>query len=227
MKKYILLTAIAANLTIQTPALANSVDKFYLKTAIGLNYISTQKIEDNQLKGRLKLKSNFPVVSLGVGYEFSNLVRLEAMLDYYFQFQQKERTQSKLLSDKKYNIDIDTKISDIMISAYKGLKLTDKVVIFAGGGIGVSSIKDKSRGYIEWADGSLERLEHIKNKTIYSFAYKLSTGLEYQLENNIKLDLAYSFYNLGTNKPKKIREETFKKRNFHNHNLMLGLRFKI
>lgn len=224
MKKYILLLTI----TILTSFVfilvqANKVyanEGVYLKTSIGLNYIPKQNIKDNQLVGDLTLKQKFPVIGLGIGYELEDLWRIEMMLDYYFLFTQ---TEKSMIDNENYNININTKISDLMINIYKGIELTDKTNMFFGGGVGVSSIQDDATGYVKYDDNTYQVLEPSKGKHVYRYAYKLTVGVDYSLRDDITGEISYNYYNLGKNKS----QANIIKHSFNNHNLTLGIRFSL
>lgn len=222
MKKYILLFIMLTSFTFMLVQ-ANKVyanEGVYLKTSIGLNYIPKQKIKDNQLVGKLTLKQKFPVIGLGVGYELEDLWRVEMALDYYFLFTQ---TEKSMIENENYNININTKISDLMINIYKGIGLTDKTNMFLGGGLGVSSIQDDATGYVKYDDNTYQVLEPSKGKHIYRFAYKLTAGIDYKLKEAVTGEVSYNFYSLGKNKP----QANIINHKFNNHNLTLGVRFSL
>lgn len=222
MKKYILLLTILTSfisILVQTNKVYAN-EGMYLKAAIGLNYIPKQKIKDNQLVGSLTLKQKFPVIGLGIGYETANLWRVEMALDYYFLFTQ---TEKSMIENENYNININTKISDLMINVYKGFQLSDKANIFLGGGLGVSSIQDDATGYVKYDDNTYQVLEPSKGKHVYRFAYKLTAGLDYKLKESITSEISYNFYSLGKNKP----QANIINHKFNNHNLTLGIRFSL
>lgn len=222
MKKYILLFIMLASFAFMLVQ-ANKVyanEGVYLKTSIGLNYIPKQKIKDNQLVGKLTLKQKFPVIGLGIGYELEDLWRIEMMLDYYFLFTQ---TEKSMIENENYNININTKISDLMINVYKGFELTNKTSVFLGGGVGVSSIQDDATGYVKYDDNTYQVLEPSKGRHVYRYAYKFTLGFDYKLRDGITSELSYNFYNLGKNKP----QANIINHSFNNHNLTLGIRFSL
>lgn len=99
MKKLILI------LSILTASYSVYADEgLYLKGSMGLNHINKSHHKDSLYTGDLKLKRFFPVIGLGVGYEFANNFRVETMIDYYFLFSQGERSKidkSDLKKDKE------------------------------------------------------------------------------------------------------------------------------
>jgi len=197
----------------------------YIKTSVGMNYVNKQTISNNKLQSNLKLKQPFPVIGLGVGYEFDNNFRIETTFDYYFLFHQVEKSR---LASEVYNINFSTKISDLMLSIIRGVKLSDKANLFVGGGIGVSSIVDEATGYKKDLDSIYEILQPLQGKHVYRLAYKFTTGIDYELKSGLIGEMSYNFYNLGKNKSCKINDlDAVHKRRFTIHNLTLGIRFNI
>lgn len=217
MKKY-LITLLSCLMCLTTKVYAH--EGVYLKTSIGLNYIPKQNIKDNQLVGNLTLKQKFPVIGLGIGYQTEDLWRVEMALDYYFLFTQ---TEKSMIDDLNYNVNINTKISDLMINIYKGFELSDKTSVFFGGGVGVSSIQDDATGYFKFDDESYQVLEPTKGKHVYRYAYKLTCGIDYKLKESITGEISYNFYKLGKNKS----HLNIIQHSFNNHNLTLGVRFGL
>jgi len=230
MKKYIIEIIIASALvTVCALTIINSKDAYagepYIKASIGMNHIQKQKIKDNKLQGSLKLKQPFPVIGIGAGYEFDSNLRIETVFDYYFLFTQAEKSR---LDGDTYNINLSTKISDLMVNVTKGVELSDKVNLFIGGGVGVSSILDESTGYKQDLDSTYEILQPTQGKHVYRFAYKFTTGIDCKLRNGITSELSYNFYNLGRNKQYQSEGMgSIQSRKFLIHNLTLGLRFNI
>lgn len=203
-----------------------SENKWYLKGTTGMNYTPFQEIKENRLTGSLKLKQEFPVVGIGVGYKFDNDIRIETMFDYYFMFTQLEKSK---IDDETFNININNKISDLMISGIKDIRITKNTNFFIGGGLGVSSIYDEANGYKkdELFD-YCELLEPIKGKHIYRFAYKFTTGFDTKLRDGLIGEISYNYYNLGKSRAvANDNIEAIQSRTFIIHNLILGLRLEL
>jgi len=196
----------------------------YVKAAIGLNHINKTYHKDSLYSGELKLKRYFPVVGLGAGYEFSNDVRIETMVDYYFLFSQAERST---MGDMKFKLNLDTKISDWVVNFYKGFPINDKFKYFCGLGLGIASIQDEGTGYVS-QDGVDTVLVPAYGKHVYRFTHRLVTGIEYRLYECLYGELSYNYLLLGSNKPQKIDGvDNILKRKFKVHNITLGLRLAL
>lgn len=226
MKKHILSFIFIANFAIST-TLAD--EQLYLKTAISLNYIQQKEVKTviygEALKGNITLKRNFALLAAGIGYHFKESWRAETMLDYYPKFTQQE---TSAISGYKFNININTQITALMFNLYKDFKLNDRLSMFLGGGLGISSIKDDAKGYATGKDGSINRLDSVSGKKVLRSAYKLSTGFSYAINDVITGEVSYNFSDLGKSKPKLVDNiPNITERKFLNHNLTLGMRFSI
>ena len=120
----------------------------YLKLAAGLNHINKSYHKDSLYSGELKLKRLFPVIGLGVGYEFEDNLRIETMIDYYFLFSQRESSKHHV-HNADFHLNLDTKISDLVVNVYKGYRANDKLLHFVGVGAGISSIQDEGTGFMQ------------------------------------------------------------------------------
>lgn len=206
--------------------LARAEEGIYVKLAAGLNHINKSYHKDSLYSGELKLKRFFPVVGLGVGYEFEDNLRIETMIDYYFLFSQRET--SKLHNrDTKFHLNLDTKISDLVVNVYKDHRINDKLVHFIGIGAGVASIQDEGTGFMH--DNGLHTvLAPAYGKHVYCPTYRFMVGTSYELHKGIKCELSYNYLMLGTNKPQMIEGvDNIRKRMFNVHNTTLGIRFLL
>jgi opacity protein-like surface antigen len=221
MQKYISLLILATSFIAPT-----SANEFYLKTNIGMNYIPNKKIDDHQSTGSLKLKQPFPVIGLGIGYEFDNRLRIETIFDYYFLFTQQEKSK---LNNQIFNINLNTKISDVMLNLLHSYQINEKISLFYGCGVGLASIIDEATGYsLNSVDLSYDILQPTQGKHTYNIAYKLTKGISFHPYDNLTGEIAYSFYDLGKSKPRQVYgEDNIKKRRFLIHNFTLGFRLKI
>lgn len=216
----VMLTSIASGAT------ARGNEGLYLKLATGLNHINKSYHKDSLYHGELKLKRFFPVVGLGVGYEFENNLRIETMIDYYFLFSQRET--SKLHNHgAQFHLNLDTKISDLVINIYKGYHTNDRLIHFVGIGAGIASIQDEGTGLL-YLNGTHTVLAPTYGKHVYRPTYRFMVGIQYELHKNIYCELSYNYLMLGQNKPQKIENvDNILKRSFNVHNTTLGLRFLL
>jgi opacity protein-like surface antigen len=210
------ITAVLMLSSIASIPSARAEEGIYLKLAAGLNHINKSYHKDSLYSGELKLKRFFPVVGLGVGYEFEDNLRVETMIDYYFLFSQRE-TSKLHNNDAKFHLNLDTKISDLVINVYKSYRINDKLAPFVGIGAGVSSIQDEGTGFMN-SDG----------RHVYRPTYRFMVGTSYEFHKGINFELSYNYLMLGKNKPQKIEGvDNIRKRQFNVHNTTLGIRFLL
>lgn len=220
------ITAILMLTSIVSIPSARAEEGLYLKLAAGLNHINKSYHKDSLYSGELKLKRFFPVVGLGVGYEFEDNLRIETMIDYYFLFSQRET--SKLYNhDAKFHLNLDTKISDLVVNVYKGYRINDKLVHYVGVGAGIASIQDEGTGFM-YSEGAHTVLAPAYGKHIYRPTYRFMVGTSYEFHKGIYCELSYNYLMLGQNRPQKIEGvDNIRKRQFNVHNTTLGIRFSL
>ena len=220
------ITAILMLTSITASPSARAEEGMYLKLAEGLNHINKSYHKDSLYSGELKLKRFFPVVGFGVGYEFDNNLRIETMIDYYFLFSQRE-TSKLHNNDIKFHLNLDTKISDLVVNIHKGYRINDKLVHFVGVGAGISSIQDEGTGFMH-SDGVQTVLAPAYGQHVYRPTYRFIIGTQYEFHKGINFELSYNYIMLGKNKPQKVEGvDNIRKRQFNVHNTTLGVRFLL
>ena len=199
-----------------------SENVFYIKGGTGLNTINPFKIRDDDYRGKLKILHTFPLIELGVGYQFANGVRIEGVFDYYFLFHSKEKASDGL--GNQYNIGSKTKAHAFFLNAYKDITHYGNLTPFVGGGIGVSTLQEEAKGYI------VSNQEHYpigisKSKKINRLAYKIAVGVDYKVSKDYSAELSYNYFNLGYNKPKQI--SNIQHRRYGVHGVTIAIRKEI
>lgn len=224
MKKLLIALTLTTITFITTTVKAE--EGLYFKLAAGLNHINKSYHKDSLYTGELKLKRFFPVIGLGAGYEFEDNLRIETMIDYYFLFSQAE-TSKLHNTDTKFHLNLDTKISDLVVNIYKGWYINDKLMPFVGVGAGISSIQDEGTGFAH-ENGIHNVLAPAYGRHVYRPTYRIIVGTSYELHKGINLELSYNYLMLGQNKPQKVEGvNNILKRNFNIHNTTLGIRFLL
>lgn len=222
MKNLILIALIALNLN---NAVADNNFKNYVKGGIGLNYIRDNKFSNHELIGKMRLSDHFPLLEFGVGTYLTDDIRTDLVLDYYFIFKINEKSTSNL--NDKYDINSNTKIDTVMLNLYKDVASYDKITHYVGVGIGYSRVKEIFKGKMINEDDdvfNLPRSTKIYNK----FAYKLATGIDVKVNDTIKIDISYNYFNLGNNKTKLIGGvKNIGNRTYAIHNITFGIRFDV
>ena len=197
----------------------------YFKGAIGFNYIRDNKFSNHELVGKMKLADHFPLIEVSFGNYLSDDIRAELAFDYHFLFKVSEKSTGN--NTDKYDITSKVKIDTLMLNLYKDIATYGKVTHYVGGGIGLSRIKERFKGtMIDENDD--EFIFEPSSKIYKKFAYKLVTGIEAKLNDVIKLDISYNYFNLGGNKTKLLGGiKNIGNRVYAIHNVTFGMRFDI
>lgn len=219
MKK--LITAFLLLLSMNTQAEVGP----YFKFSAGVNQSRDQKVTQGEYVGKLKLRRFFPVMGIGGGYEFDNGLRIESLFDYYFQFTHQENGK---LHDTRFNLNLDTRITDLVVNIHQSFPVNEDVNGFIGGGCGISSIKDEGTGLARESDGKVSVLAPSYGRHVYRFTYRFTGGIEYDLRKGIRAELSYNYLHLGKNKPQLINGgPSITPRQFRVHNMTFGIRYNI
>jgi opacity protein-like surface antigen len=202
-------------------------NQFYIKGGTGINTINPFKIKDDDYKGKIKVVHAFPLIEVGAGYQFADGIRVETVFDYYFLFHSKEKAADSF--NNKYNIEGKTKSHAFFVNAYKDITTYGDITPFVGGGIGVSTLQEKNKGYAITDEDNLHiPLESAKSKKINRLAYKLTLGADYKVSDDYTAELSYNYFNLGYNKPQKLNgEDNVQRRRYGIHGIILGIRRSV
>lgn len=222
MRNFIIAAFIALNLN---TAIADNNFKNYFKGGIGFNYIRDNKFSNHELIGKMRLADHFPLIEVGFGTYLTDDIRTELVLDYYFVFKINEKSTSKLAD--KYDIDSKTKIDTVMLNLYKDVASYGKTTHYVGAGIGYSRVKEVFKGKminVNDDDFIIGKSTKIYNK----FAYKLATGIDIKMNDIMKVDISYNYFNLGNNKTKLLGGvKNIGHRTYAIHNITFGMRFNV
>lgn len=219
MYKYIILILLTSS-----TAYATNGEKFYVKMGVGLNQISPIHFQTNDLNGKIKLASRFPLIQVGTGYDLTESIRTELSLDHYFLFLSDEVSTNA--SGDAFKLNYKTKISAALLNGYKDITNFGIFTPFIGGGIGVSFLQDKATGIgTNTESGISEIIIPMYSQKVYRFAYKLTAGVDIDLTDNSTIELSYNYLNLGRNKPRML--ESMIARDYLVHNLTTSVRFNF
>lgn len=219
-----IIITILSSLLLTSTTYATNEDKFYVKMGVGLNQISPIHFQTNDLNGKIKLASRFPLIQVGTGYDLTESIRTELSLDHYFLFLSDEVSTNA--SGDAFKINYKTKISAAMLNGYKDITNFGIFTPFIGGGIGVSFLQDKATGIgTNTESGISEIIIPMYSQKVYRFAYKLTAGVDIDLTDNSTIELSYNYLNLGRNKPRML--ESMIARDYLVHNLTTSVRFNF
>lgn len=201
--------------------------KIYLKLGAGINGLIPHNFDGKEYTGKVKLAHTYPLFKVGIGYQCSDSIRTELVLNHHFMFNSHERSYDK--DGDLYKIVYKTKINTLMANAYKDIMTIGYYTPFIGGGIGISNIKEKATGVVTKADRDRTYgLDDVTTKKVNRMNFKLTAGVDIKLADNIKAELAYNYFNLGYNKPKVIDgSQVSAKRAYKVHNITASIRYSL
>lgn len=208
MKKLILAKILCIGVILSDTAFA-SIGQFYLRGEIGAN-----KMQDIKVNGKKFSQSNAALYGGGVGYYFLENLRTDLVINFSNQ-------ESKYSSNSapQYNIKAKPKITTLMLTGYVDLFDLSICEVFVGAGVGLSQIKNK---VTQTVYTNTTTVTSASNKT-NNLAYQLVTGMAKKLTPNIKVDLAYSWKDLGSTKETSFVQSM----HYKGHNITLGLRVDL
>lgn len=206
---------------------ADESKDFYIKVGGGVNKVSPHNFNNQELNSKTKAARHYPLFKFGIGYQYSDTIRTELVLNHHFMFNTYENSRD--MDNDLYKITHKVKIDTLMLNTYKDLMTIGNYTPFIGGGIGISNIKQKSVGnIISTANGKSYGLEPVSTIKTNRFNFKLSAGVDMKLSDNVKAELTYNFFDLGYNKPNKINNiDTIIKRNYKVHNITASIRYSL
>lgn len=225
MKK--LITCILASSLLASNALAIDKGNFYLKGGMGLSHIATTKFSNTEFQGKNKLEGSFPLIEAGVGYQFTDTIRADLLIDYYFLFRSNETSTN--YNNDLYKIASKTKADTLMLNIYKDIGTYGKITPFVGGGLGIAELKESASGYAVLQEDNIHySLDAKSKKSVKRFAYKLTAGADIKLSERVTGEISYNYFNLGNNKTKTIGGmHNLGSRSYAIHNITLGMRVSL
>lgn len=224
LMRNIVLASLLSSFVLTSTAYATNEDKFYVKMGIGLNQIHPIHFQTNDVNGKIKLITRFPLIQIGIGHNLEDSIRTELVLVHYFLFVSDEISTNA--HNDVFKLNYKTKINAAMLNWYKDIHNFSSITPFISGGIGVSFLQDNSTGIgTNVESGISEIVTPMCSQKVYRFAYKLSAGVDINLNNKSTLGLSYNYIYLGRNKPRIV--ETMIEREYRVHNLTANIRFNF
>lgn len=198
-----------------TPFYTHADNNFYASLKSGISDItyknSTNTYSDKGLQSDViysnddQTKSNFPNVSVAIGYDFSNItpINIRTELEYSYKDKISFRPNMNSIEHRLYlfndswidrveqdgYVENDIKMQSLMLNTLYDFKNSSKFTPYLGVGLGATYVKSNQR----IADYSFEK----KKDNDSSFSWSISAGVNYDLNNNVSLDLSYKYLNAG------------------------------
>ena len=198
-------------------------EQFYFKTSVSGNSFNQVKFEDG-FKAKAKIA---PSLAIGFGYYILDNLRADLTFEHYIApiFKCSITNHEEHGSQKQK---LRPTLSTLMVNTNVDVIDFDSSKIFVGLGAGVARHKTKYTTAGISLDGDNFDLA-VSTKTSNNFSYALSAGISLLIVDGLNAELAYSWRDFGSTKPRKNEdnEDITKKHLYRAHNLSLGFRIDI
>jgi opacity protein-like surface antigen len=111
-------------------------------------------------------------------------------------------------------------VMSLMVNGYVDLFDLGAAKVFAGGGIGMAQVKEKTKTSVAGTTVFEE-----KSKRSNNFAYQVTVGTSAQLTDGVTAELSYRWSDFG--RVKKYKNINAKGLRYRGHNVIAGVRFDI
>ena len=205
----------ATTAMLSTTAFADAENMFYVKANAGANWMN--KVTTDGVKTKTKAA---PIFMLGVGYYAMDNVRADLTIEMVLNPVLKG---TATVDGDKVSVKHKGQVGALMVNGYVDMFDVSVAGIFAGAGVGVARVKNKTT---ETVNGVSSDSVSTKNKT--NVAYQLTVGAAAEVAPGVKAEVAYSWRDYGkTGKYKGDNNSDMKKVAFRGHNVMAGVKFDL
>jgi len=199
-------------------------EQFYFKTSVSGNSFSNIQFEEEGFKAKARIT---PSLAIGFGYYILDNLRADLTFEHYIApiFKYSITNHEEHGSQKQK---LRPTLSTLMVNTNVDVIDFDSSKIFVGLGAGVARHKTKYTTAGISPDGDNFDLA-VSTKTSNNFSYALSVGMSLLIVDGLNAELAYSWRDFGSTKPRKNEdnEDITKKHLYRAHNLSLGFRIDI
>ena len=188
---------------------------WYLRGDIGIGVNSSIELDSSGASGVSGLGGRWlrqdvadtPFISAGVGYQFSDYLRGDVTMEY----RSTTRFRGNAVVPNGANLDYpyydgQFKAVDVMANGYVDLGNYNGLTPYVGAGIGAAYVMmgdtyqhTSFPAFGTYADGVLP------GSSKWNFAWALHTGLTWDVNPRLKLEMGYSYKDLGTVKSKELQ----------------------
>jgi outer membrane protein OmpA-like peptidoglycan-associated protein len=201
----------AAALLMPVAAKADTHDGFYLGAGVGMGFAGDSEFESGATTNDVELNGGFAGFLTG-GYQFSNNWRVQA------EFGMRQNDVDEITgAGAAAPFDGDINVYSLMADAIYGIPTGTKFTPYIGAGAGLAWVN---------ADSVATVLGTTVDDNDTAFAYQGIAGIEYDVTDNLKADLAYRYFRTADLEFDSAVPSTVDA-NYENHTITLGLRYLI
>lgn len=231
------------------PSMADPIvsGSWYLRGDVGVAIAGKPSIEDVE-PGLAKTiihrdMTDAPMIQLGVGYQFNDYLRGDITAEYRGSSRLRgvstyASTYGGLPSTNYVNYDTHTRSLAFMANGYVDMGTWSGITPYVGAGLGVA-YNQMSDTYIDtsyYVAGSPQVPQKgvMAGNSKWNFAWALHTGMSWDVNPNLKLDVGYSYKDYGTITSGNLTcfsgtgcNEQLKVKNLGFHDVHIGARWVI
>jgi opacity protein-like surface antigen len=229
MKKQLTGSIIAVSMILSsTTSFAERLDTsdFFVKAHVSGNFFNNIKCKDDAGSVTAKSKTS-PSIAFGFGYYVLDNFRADLTYEHYINPTFKYSLQDhEEYGSVKFNQKVD--LSTLMLGGNVDIVELGVGKIFLGAGVGVA--KHKTKYNVTGTDTEGDNFDiGFSTKVSNNFAYTVGAGVAFPIFDSVNAELAYSWRDFGSTKPKKNSdgENMTRKISYRSHNVSLGLRIDI
>lgn len=215
---------------------------FYFKADVGASKMKNAK-QVNKYQGerlgriitidapnsKSKSKISLPI-NIAAGFYLNDSIRHDLSFGYQVvKFRTPDHTiqwsDDRAIIDREGKIGINRKatIYSLMFNSYVDFPINDQFQVFAGAGLGIAKINEK--GNLKLTALNQTRIgKTIRSKKRQNFAYSLTTGISYKLNDNTNYELSYKWSDYGKTK---FRDKDVTSNHYRGHSILTGIRYSM
>lgn len=222
------LPVLAADIDLTNPPevkITTSPKHWYLNSYVGTDIsVSTSysrlgiKHEGENTGKRMGRTGDGFLTGVGIGYRVNDLLRLDTNFEYRAQRTLKAKEWSDFGSTS-YNGDLTSYV--FMTNAYLDLGTFRSITPYVGAGAGLSLNRiDNTQILTRYGPAG------VANRRDWQFAWALHAGVGIELNDNLTLDVGYSYTDLGNIHATRTQTGSrFIFKGLHSHDIKIGLRY--
>ena len=236
IKKIISIICLMPSFVFASEQTTETRNGFYLKGDIGISKMKSAKQHNidsehniNIPSNKSKSKMSLPI-SIAAGFYLNDYIRHDLSFGYQ-RVNFKKSVVDFVVFDAAGNITENGKlplerkatIYSLMFNSYVDVPINDQFQVFAGAGLGIARINEKGTRKVI-IDNIKVGEEKVKSKKKQNFAYSLTTGISYKLNDNTNLELSYKWSDYGKTK---FKDKHVTKNRYRGHSILTGIRYSM
>ena len=158
------------------------------------------------------------VSSIALGSQFNDHIAFELELGYRGDFNNDDKSYKTYLSDQATASTSITSLSAVINGYYYYYNEYLGFRPYITGGVG-GAINKTGQFKMTYKDGDNSNAVVAEGEKTASFAWKIGTGIKYQLNNKFEVDLRYQFLNLGNVKQKSSQSSYYNDEDLGSENI--------